>query len=246
MSLLLLFGGAPSGPANISCAMQNGCELVVTADGGTPPVVSYAACDLVNAQVTDAGPISAVMAACAMVNRSELEAAPYAQQGVLYTGASLISGARLRARALRAAQLEDLPPTDDLGWTLPDAAPSPLWDLSVTIGTFRVPNALITNLTIDLDDHCGYESCAISFASRRARRWPSRAQIVVAYDSQNLFEGRLKTQRRNIGTELGWSLEFVGNLNALRDHRAFRRVYADSDLENWRLDQPGGSAGSGD
>jgi hypothetical protein len=130
-----------------------------------------------------------------------------------------------------------LPPTDDLGWTTPDAAASPLWDLTVTIAGERIPNAAITSFPIELDCHGGFESCAISFASKRTRKWPSRAPIVVAYDGMHPFEGRLATQRHNAGTELGWSLEFVGDLNDLRNHRAFRRVCVDSDLDNWRTDQ---------
>lgn len=197
-----------------------------------------------NAQELDAEALGgAVGIACAMTNGAEFDVSPEALLAVLLTGASLVNGARMRARALHAGTV--LPETDALGWTVPDADASPLWDLAVTIGSFRVPNAKITSLTIDLDDHCGYESCSLSFASKRANKWPSRLPIVVEYDEWHLFEGRLKTQRRRIGTELGWSLEFVGRFNQLRNHRAFRRVYADSDLENWGLDQAGGSWGFG-
>ena len=179
--------------------------------------------------------ITAVELSCAMVNGAEFEVEMDQRAATMEIGCAMVNGARLRARALREGTV--LPETDTLGWTTPDAAASPLWDLTVTIGGVRIPNAAITSFPIELDAHGGFESCAISFASKRTARWPRRAQIVIAYDGMHPFEGRLATQRRSVGTELGWSLEFVGNLNDLRNHRAFRRVYVDSDLDNWRTDQ---------
>lgn len=198
------------------------------------------ACALVNAQTFDAeaqgGPVAV---ACAMVNAVEFEVELDLRVATMVTGCSMVNGARMRARPLREGTV--LPETDALGWTAPDATASPLWDLTVTIAGQRIPNAAITSFPIELDAHGGFESCAISFASKRTRKWGRRTPIVVAYDGMHPFEGRLATQRRSIGSELGWSLEFVGNLNDLRNHRAFRRVHADSDLENWGLDQAGGS-----
>jgi len=179
--------------------------------------------------------VTVVELACAMVNGVEFEVETDQRAATMEIGCDLVNGARLRARALREGTV--LPETDTLGWTTQDTAASPLWDLTATIAGVRIPNASITSFPIELDAHGGFESCAISFASKRTNRWPSRAQIVVAYDGMHPFEGRLATQRRSRGTEQGWSLEFVGNLNDLRNHRAFRRVYVDSDLDNWRSDQ---------
>jgi len=180
-------------------------------------------------------PVIVTELSCAMVNSAEFEIEPDQRAATMTTGCDMRNGARMSVRPLREGTV--LPETDALGWTAPDAAASPLWDLTVTIGGVRIPNAAITSFPIELDAHGGFESCAISFASKRTRKWPSRAQIVVAYDGMHPFEGRLATQRRSVGTELGWSLEFVGNLNDLRNHHAFRRVYVDSDLDNWRSDQ---------
>lgn len=179
--------------------------------------------------------VTAVELACAMVNSAEFEIEPDQRASTMTTGCDMVNGARMSVRPLREGVV--LPETDTLGWTTPDAAASPLWDLTVTIGGLRIPNAAITSFPIELDAHGGFESCAISFASKRTNRWPSRAPILVEYDGMHPFEGRLATQRRSIGTELGWSLEFVGNLNDLRNHRSFRCVYVDSDLDNWRSDQ---------
>jgi len=180
-------------------------------------------------------PVLVTELSCAMRNGAEFEIEPDQRVATMTTGCDMRNGARMSVRPLREGVV--LPETDSLGWTAPDATASPLWDLVVTIAGERIPNAAITSFPIELDAHGGFESCAISFASKRTRKWPSRAQIVVAYDGMHPFEGRLATQRRSIGTELGWSLEFVGNLNDLRNHRAFRRVYVDSDLDNWRTDQ---------
>jgi len=180
-------------------------------------------------------PVIVTELSCDMRNSAEFEVETDQRAATMEIGCDMVNGARLRARALRAGTV--LPETDTLGWTTPDAAASPLWDLTVTIAGVRIPNALITSFPIELDAHGGFESCALSFASKRTNRWPRRAQIVVAYDGMHPFEGRLATQRHIAGTELGWSLEFVGNLNDLRKHRAFRRVYMDSDLDNWRTDQ---------
>lgn len=226
MSLPLLFGS----PAVVaSCRLTNANELDVS--------VAYAiGCDMENVNVLDAGGFEAPpQFGCDMENASAMDCQPELRAATMTLSCEFVNGARLRARALRGDA--ELPPTDDDGWTPSGAAASPLWDLSVTVAGQRIQNALITALTIDLDDHCGYESCSLSFASTRAGKWPSRAKVSVGYDGQSLFRGRLKTQRRHVGTELGWSLEFVGMLNQLRDHRAFRRVYVDSDLDNWRTDQ---------
>lgn len=179
--------------------------------------------------------VTALELSCAMVNSAEFEVEPDQRAATMEIGCAMQNGARMSVRPLREGTV--LPETDSLGWTAPDAAASPLWDLTLTVGGLRIPNALITSFTIELDCHGGFESCAISFASKRTNRWPRRAQIVIDYDGMHPFEGRLATQRQSIGTELGWSLEFVGNLNDLRNHNAYRRVYVDSDLDNVRTDQ---------
>lgn len=180
-------------------------------------------------------PVIVTELSCAMRNGAEFEIEPDQRAATMTTGCDIRNGARMSVRPLREGTV--LPETDTLGWTTPDAEASPLWDLTVTIAGVRIPNAAITSFPIELDCHGGFESCAISFASKRTNRWPRRAQIVIDYDGMHPFEGRLATQRRSIGTELGWSLEFVGKLADLRNHRSFRCVYVDSNLDNWRTDQ---------
>lgn len=200
---------------------------------------------LINRNLIDAGPQTALGISASVVNRNVVKAWPDVVP-VILTGATVLQRVRIRARALRADVLAGLPETDALGWTAPDAEPHPLWGMSVTLDGATVPNARITSLTIDLDARAGYESCALSVATPRVTRWPSRAPIVITYSSVAIFKGILRTQKREVGTELGWQLEFVGRLSRLRKHRAFRRIYADSDLTQWRLDQPGGADVAGD
>jgi hypothetical protein len=195
---------------------------------------------LVNRNVVDVAPLTPLRISVALANRQAVDAWGAVSPATALVGATMVQRMRARVRPLCADVLSALPPTDDLGWTAPDAAPAPLWSLTVTIGGNPVPNARLSSLTIDLDARCGYESCAVSIATPRATRWKSRTPIVVTYDGVNLFEGILRTQRRTVGSELGWALEFVGRFERLRKQRAFRHIYADSDLTQWRLDQPGG------
>jgi len=153
-----------------------------------------------------------------------------------HTAADLICENRLRVLARTSGTT--LPETDSGGWTETVADPSPLWGLTVTLGGVPVNSARLSSMTIDLDRHGGYQSCALTVQTPRQRRWPRRMKCRVRYADLTLFYGRLERQTRNVGGELSWSLEFVGMLSDFRDHHAFRKIYVDSDLSLWKLDQP--------
>ncbi len=143
-----------------------------------------------------------------------------------------------RLRVLARTSGTALPETDSDGWTETIADPSPLWGLTVTLGGVPVNSARLSSLTIELDRHGGYQSCALTVQTPRKSRWPRRMKCRIRYADLTLFYGRLERQTRNVGSELSWNLEFVGMLSDFRDHHAFRKIYVDSDLSMWKLDQP--------
>jgi hypothetical protein len=131
-----------------------------------------------------------------------------------------------------------LPPTDDLGWTTPAVTAPALQGLTVTLGGHPVNRALIEDLTINLSD-CGGPISATMVLARDVRL-PAQAmlsQLVVTYKGQRLFKGRLEARGLDLGSDMANTLTFTGPIRQLTDHRAFRRVYVDSDLDNWRTDQ---------
>jgi len=132
-----------------------------------------------------------------------------------------------------------LPATDDLGWTAPDVTAPALRGLTVTLGGHSVNRALIEDLTIELDD-CGGPKSAVMVLARDVRL-PAQTMLskfVVTYKGQSLFtNGRLEARGLDLGMDMANTLTFTGPIKQLGDHRAFRRVYVDSDLDNWRSDQ---------
>jgi len=131
-----------------------------------------------------------------------------------------------------------LPATDGLGWTTPDVTAPALQGLTVTLGGHNVKRALIEDLTINLSD-CGGPISATMVLARDVRlaAKPMLSQLIVTYKGQRLFKGRLEARGPDLGTDMSNTLTFTGPIRQLGDHRAFRRVYVDSNLDNWRSDQ---------
>lgn len=131
-----------------------------------------------------------------------------------------------------------LPPTDDDGWTVPDATPSDLLGLKVTIAGLGIVPAQITDLTIDLDVEGGPKAASVGLncALDRAPKLGTTT-MVVTYKTKTLFRGRLENIVGDVSSTTGYDLTFAGPLITLRDHKAYRTVFVDSDLDNWRTDQ---------
>ena len=132
-----------------------------------------------------------------------------------------------------------LPPTDDLGWTTPDVTAPALQGLTVTLDGHNVPRALIVEpFIIELSDCGGPISATMTLARDvRLAATPMLSQLVVTYKGQRLFKGRLEARGLDLGSDMANTLTFTGPIRQLGDHRAYRRVYVDSDLDNWRCDQ---------
>lgn len=131
-----------------------------------------------------------------------------------------------------------LPETDDLGWTTPDVTAPAIRGLTITLGGHNVQRALIEDLTIELSDCGGPINASMTLARDvRLPATPMLSQLVVTYKGQRLFKGRLEARGLDLGSDMANTLTFTGPIRQLGDHRAFRRVYVDSDLDNWRSDQ---------
>jgi len=131
-----------------------------------------------------------------------------------------------------------LPATDDLGWTAPDVTAPALQGLTVTLGGHNVNRALIEDLTIELSDCGGPISATMTLARDvRLAATPMLSQLVVTYKGQRLFKGRLEARGLDLGSDMANTLTFTGPIKQLGDHRAYRRCFVDSDLDNWRCDQ---------
>jgi len=132
-----------------------------------------------------------------------------------------------------------LPATDDLGWTAPDVTVPALQGLTVTLDGHNVPRALIVEpFIIELSDRGGPISATMTLARDvRLAATPMLSQLVVTYKGQRLFKGRLEARGLDLGSDMANTLTFTGPIKQLGDHRAFRRCYVDSDLDNWRCDQ---------
>jgi len=131
-----------------------------------------------------------------------------------------------------------LPSTDDLGWTAPDVTAPALQGLTVTLGGHNVQRALIEDLGIELSDCGGPISATMTLARDvRLAATPMLSQLVVTYKGQRLFKGRLEARGLDLGSDMANALTFTGPIKQLGDHRAYRRVFVDSDLDNWRCDQ---------
>jgi len=145
----------------------------------------------------------------------------------------LIGSARLSTDADPA-----LPPTDDDGWTLPDVTTPNIRGLSVRLSGIALVRAQIVDLTIDLDVEGGPKAATITVnvpMDRRPRL--GRDTLLVTYEAQTLFRGRLENIAGDVSSTTGYTLTYAGPLVTLRDHKAYRQVFVDSDLASWRTDQ---------
>lgn len=98
--------------------------------------------------------------------------------------------------------------------------------------------AQIEQLTIELDEAGGPESATLVVGFRIFESKPAfGARLVVTYQGQVLFRGRLCSVGDELGDSLSTRYVFEGLAKKLDDHKAFRRCYVDSDLNNWSTDQ---------
>jgi hypothetical protein len=139
------------------------------------------------------------------------------------------------ARLRRAG--ETLPATDGLGWTAPDVTPPDIRGLVVSVGGLSIRRSQITDLVIELDIEGGPLSATLSVDCALSRAPRLMQTLVVTYKGQTLFRGRLEHIASNVNSSTGYTLTYAGPLIKLRDHQAFRCVYVDSDLQNWKTDQ---------
>jgi len=131
-----------------------------------------------------------------------------------------------------------LPATDGLGWTAPDRDAPALRGLVVTLNGKRVRRELIEDLVIDLSDRGGYDRAVLTLAkSVRVGQAAMLSTLRVTYENAVLFRGRLEARGPSLGHEMQHALTFTGPIVQLKDHRGFRRVYADSDLSSWQTGQ---------
>lgn len=146
---------------------------------------------------------------------------------------------RIAHRYARGQITGDVLPTDPHGWTLPDCSPPDIQSLSVTVGGARIPNARIVSVPIELSDRGGYISATLTVRLRHRDdyRFAWHANMVVSYKGAHLFRGRLEESSYEMGDELVRTMVFTGPIVTLEDHQSFRKVYVDSDLDNWRTDQ---------
>jgi hypothetical protein len=133
---------------------------------------------------------------------------------------------------------DSLPATDALGWTAPDRDTPALRGLVVTLAGKRVSKNLIKDLTIDLSDRGGYDRATLVLdKSVRVGQAAMLSTLRVTYKSTVLFRGRLEARGPTLGHDMQHVLTFTGPIVQLKDHRGFRRVYADSDLSSWQTGQ---------
>ena len=133
---------------------------------------------------------------------------------------------------------DTLQATDALGWTAPDRDTPDLRGLVVTLAGNRVRRKLIRDLVIDLSDRGGYDRATLVLdKSVRVGQAAMLSTLRVTYKSTILFRGRLEARGPTLGHDMQHALTFTGPIVQLKDHRGFRRVYADSDLASWQTGQ---------
>lgn len=137
-----------------------------------------------------------------------------------------------------AAPSQTLPATDGYGWTAPARTPPDLLALEIVVQGYNIGTAQIDGLDIDLDCDGGPRAATLSVncALDRAPHLGTDT-LLVTYKGQTLFRGRLENIAGNLSSSTGYTLTFAGPLVTLRDHKAFRTVFVDSDLQSWKTDQ---------
>jgi hypothetical protein len=165
--------------------------------------------------------------------------------GWLYLGVpgentfSAVGGISLVGSAVRLSSSDDveLPPTDDDGWSTAGVDIPPLRGLSVSTN-LGLALEDIEDISIDLDVAGGPIGATITAYSSNLRGSPRLGSSVrITYKGQALFIGRLESYTVNVGETAGYTLTYAGMTAALRDRKNFRRVFVDSDLQNWKTDQ---------
>jgi hypothetical protein len=146
-----------------------------------------------------------------------------------------IAVARTWARLSRG---ESLPPTDEIGWIDPAPGTKPLQALSVSAGGLNLSKAEISDLVIELDDEGGPKQATLTLSRDFRRGLPAmKSSLTVSY-GQTLFIGKLYERGAHLSdADAGPVLSYRGPIAELESHKAFRRVYVDRDLDNWRTDQ---------
>jgi hypothetical protein len=144
-----------------------------------------------------------------------------------------------RARLALGNADPTLPPTDELGWTTPDAEVPDIQGLIVQVSGITIQRAQITDLTIELDLEGGPKSATLALNCPLGQQPKvGRDTLYVEYKGQVLFpNGRLENITVDVSTGTGYALTYAGPLVTLRDHKAYRTVFVDSDLQNWKTDQ---------
>jgi len=131
-----------------------------------------------------------------------------------------------------------LPETDDLGWTTPDVTVPDIRGLSIRASGVSFRRAQVSDLTIELDTEGGPKSASLTVDCALDRHPRiGRDTLIVTYKARTLFRGRLESIATDVTSSSGYTLTYAGPLVALRDHKAFRTVFVDSDLQNWQTDQ---------
>lgn len=131
-----------------------------------------------------------------------------------------------------------LPATDGDGWTTPDVTEPDIRGLSVVVSGIAVNRAQITDLVIELDTEGGPKSATLTLnCALDAHPRVGRDTLLVTYKSQTLFRGRLENMTTDLSSSTGYTLTYAGPLVTLRDHKAYRTVFVDSDLQSWNTDQ---------
>jgi hypothetical protein len=109
--------------------------------------------------------------------------------------------------------------------------------LDISAAGLTVVRAAYSDLTIELNAEGGPESATVAASCKLDRPPKLLAPLVVTYKGQTLFRGRLEALASELSTGMGFTLTYAGPMVALRDHKAFRCVYVDSDLDSWQTDQ---------
>lgn len=121
--------------------------------------------------------------------------------------------------------------------TPPTVAVPDIRSLRVRAGGYPLRRAEISDLTIDLDVEGGPKAATLTVASDMRRAPALLTTLVVVYKGRTLFRGRLEAVSGTVDSASGYTLIYAGPLVRMRDHKAFRKVYVDSDLQSWQTDQ---------
>ncbi len=160
-----------------------------------------------------------------------LTAMPHGYDTMQGTGVIQVGG----SARLSEAHDAPLPPTDDIGWIVPDVTVPAIRGL-VVVG-LGIPFSHISQFDIELDDQGGPQSAQVVVASDLVKAPAMLSHMSVWYQGQSLFYGRLDMVATNVDSGTGYTLTYGPAMEKLRDHKAHRQVYIDSSLDSWQQDQ---------